>query len=94
MEEAQMLKNNHESKQIPKVEKQINHPKRMPWSQNDSSPAAVRPSFHSSGQGHPAASGGTGVPSPARHTTGAFCLTAKAVHFSIRVDEGHHLTPS
>lgn len=76
-----MLKNNHQSKQIPKVEKQINPLKRKSLSQTDSSTAASKPSFHSSGQGHPPASGGTGVPSPTSCTTGAFCLYGKGSAF-------------
>lgn len=81
MEYTQMLKNDHQNKQIRKAEKQINHHKRKPQSQTDSSPAAVRPSFHNSGQGHPPASGGTGVPPPTWYTTGGFCLYNKGSAF-------------
>lgn len=89
-----MLKNIHQSKQIPKVEKQINHPKRKPQSQTDSLPAAVRPSFHSRGQGHPKPVVGQVFHPLHGAPLVPFVLPAKAGHFSIQAEEGHPLTPS
>lgn len=74
-----MLKNNHQNKQIPKAEKQINHQKKKASELNWLLTSCCQAQFPQ--QGHPPASGGTGVTSPACCTTGAFCIYSKSSAF-------------